>query len=177
LMYWFHTSLVLAWLWLKSAKLLASDSTKRTWQVNGAFIGWWHHSLDPYRGNEMVQQCWFLGVLVSYFFGIGLALAEICQTFGQRQYQEDMTYYNGAFIGWWHHSLDPYGGNEMVPHSWLLSCEYNRILLEILQWFLSCTCWKHPWYWLGCGWNLPNFWQATVPIEHNMSKISHTEHS
>jgi hypothetical protein len=100
LVYWFHTSLVLAWLWLKYAKLLASKSIKRTWHVQnqpyGAFIAWWHHSSDPYGGNEMVQQCWFL----------------------------------------------------------------------------SCTGFKQPWFWLGSGWNLPNFWQATVPIEHNMSKIS-----
>jgi hypothetical protein len=52
-----------AWLWLKSAKLLASnDSAKRAWHVQNqphrAFITWQHHSLDPYGGNEKVQQ-WF----------------------------------------------------------------------------------------------------------------------
>jgi hypothetical protein len=52
-----------AWLWLKSAKLLASnDSVKRAMHIENqphrAFITWQHHSLDPYGGNEMVQQ-WF----------------------------------------------------------------------------------------------------------------------
>ena len=59
-----QTSLVLAWLWLKSAKellLLARGSANQTCHVQNqphrAFMACQHHSLDPYGGNEMVQQC------------------------------------------------------------------------------------------------------------------------
>ncbi len=41
-----------------------------------------HNSLDPYGEIER---------LFSSSIGFGLALAEICQTFGQQQCQEDMT--------------------------------------------------------------------------------------
>jgi hypothetical protein len=84
-----QTFLVLAWLWLKSAKLLTSDdSDNRSLHINNqphrAFITWQHHSLDPYGGNAMVQQWSFSGYIQPWIW-FGLALAEICQSFGQQQ--------------------------------------------------------------------------------------------
>ena len=57
------TILILAWLWLKSAKLWAGNSVKRIWHVQNqhgiAFITLEDHSFDPYGGYQMVPQQWF----------------------------------------------------------------------------------------------------------------------
>ncbi len=34
---------------------------------------------------------------------------------------------------------------------------------------------KQPWFWVGSGWNLPNFCLAAMPQGHGMSKIRHTK--
>jgi hypothetical protein len=62
---WVQRTLVLAWLSPKSAKLVASNSAKKAWHVQNqphrAFITWQeYHPLEPYGGNEMVQQWFFL---------------------------------------------------------------------------------------------------------------------
>ena len=149
---WLRTTLILAWLWLKSSvKLLAQRQCQEGMACPKSDMqslhNMQHHSLDPYGGNEMVQQCFhwcdgckqpwfwlgsvqilpnfcpateprrhgmskirhaepsqhvnithwthmegmkwsssgFIGVLAANNLGFGLALAEICQTFGQRQ--------------------------------------------------------------------------------------------
>ena len=52
-----------------------------------------------------------LGVLPASNLGFGLALAEICQTFGQRQCQEGMTCPNSA-----PHSLHKHGNITQWTH-------------------------------------------------------------
>jgi hypothetical protein len=77
----------------------------------------------------------FLAVLAANNLGFGFTLAEIRQTFDQQQCQEGawrvQNQPHRAFITWQHHSLDPYGGNEMVQ-----------------QWFPCCAGHNQPWFWL-----------------------------
>jgi hypothetical protein len=83
---------------LKSAKLLTCFCYKITWHVQdqphrAIWTLQFHHLLDPYGGNEMVQQCYYacgVGVLAVNKLGFGLALAEIFQTLDMLLRQDHM---------------------------------------------------------------------------------------
>jgi hypothetical protein len=88
---WLQKTLVLAWLWLKSAKLyFASNRNAGTWHVHNqphrVFITWKQHSLDPYGRNEMVLQrnLWCVlaanALVLAWLLALALNEAEICQT-------------------------------------------------------------------------------------------------
>ena len=91
----------------------------------------------------MEEMKWFssalLGVLAADKLGFGLCMAEICQTFGQRHSANKKAWHvqnqpHRDIIAWYHHSLDPYGGNEMVQ--------------QCLAWCDGC---KKQWFWHGSG--------------------------